>query len=330
MYALLLIFGAAITAAGIGLSASGVSIQEHTFDPAIITPGIVALIGGLMLIGLGLALRTLARIEQVLVGQSLSLAPRPAEIEPRVAAAEQPITPTLPFPTRPAQTRAPALQTEVAVAESSPAPAAEPGSERLREKFPGLVRVDSAPVVEETDVSLLPKSAVRADEEATEPGNGAVAHEAVAHHAAVHQAAVHQANGNGAVRSTTPRLEVSARPTGRAERRKGFDAFWPKRQRPDKTPEVAMPAPASEPPVEPEAAPAPSAPEPAGEPPIDADPPEVSAADAPAAVSVLKSGVVDGMAYTLYSDGSIEAQLPQGMLRFGSIAELRNHIEHGV
>src|SRR5262249_41673378 len=29
-------------------------------------------------------------------------------------------------------------------------------------------------------------------------------------------------------------------------------------------------------------------------------------------VAVLKSGVVDGMAYTLYVDGSIEAELPQG------------------
>jgi hypothetical protein len=45
-------------------------------------------------------------------------------------------------------------------------------------------------------------------------------------------------------------------------------------------------------------------------------------------VSVLKSGVVEGMAYTLYSDGSIEAQLPQGTLRFGSISALRNHIEN--
>ncbi len=49
-----------------------------------------------------------------------------------------------------------------------------------------------------------------------------------------------------------------------------------------------------------------------------------------ATVSVLKSGVVDGMAYTLYSDGSIEAQLPQGTLRFGSITELRNHIEQSA
>jgi hypothetical protein len=49
-----------------------------------------------------------------------------------------------------------------------------------------------------------------------------------------------------------------------------------------------------------------------------------------AGVSVLKSGVVNGMAYTLYSDGSIEAQLPEGTLRFGSITELRNHIEQSA
>jgi hypothetical protein len=48
----------------------------------------------------------------------------------------------------------------------------------------------------------------------------------------------------------------------------------------------------------------------------------------PPGVTVMKSGVVDGMAYTLYSDGSIEAQLPQGTLRFGSISALRSHIEN--
>ena len=47
----------------------------------------------------------------------------------------------------------------------------------------------------------------------------------------------------------------------------------------------------------------------------------------PEPVSVLKSGVVDGMAYTLYTDGSIEAELAQGVVRFGSIEELRNHLE---
>jgi hypothetical protein len=44
-------------------------------------------------------------------------------------------------------------------------------------------------------------------------------------------------------------------------------------------------------------------------------------------VTVLKSGVVDGMAYSLYSDGSIEAQMPEGMMRFASIGELRAHLD---
>src|SRR5262249_46639508 len=33
-------------------------------------------------------------------------------------------------------------------------------------------------------------------------------------------------------------------------------------------------------------------------------------------VTVLKSGVIDGMAYTLYSDGSIDAEMAHGMMRF--------------
>jgi hypothetical protein len=44
-------------------------------------------------------------------------------------------------------------------------------------------------------------------------------------------------------------------------------------------------------------------------------------------VTVLKSGVVDGMAYSLYSDGSIEAQMPEGMMRFESIDDLRAHLD---
>jgi hypothetical protein len=58
--------------------------------------------------------------------------------------------------------------------------------------------------------------------------------------------------------------------------------------------------------------------------------PEHDAPEQPAesyAVSILKSGVIDGMAYTLYSDGSIEAEMPQGTMRFASIDELRDYLE---
>ena len=66
MYLLLLVFGGVLTAAGILLGASGVSIHDRTFDTTIVTPGVVAAVGGLLLIGLGLALRVLQRIEQAI------------------------------------------------------------------------------------------------------------------------------------------------------------------------------------------------------------------------------------------------------------------------
>jgi hypothetical protein len=58
----------------------------------------------------------------------------------------------------------------------------------------------------------------------------------------------------------------------------------------------------------------------------DRHPPAAPVEDQPP-VTVLKSGVVDGMAYSLYSDGSIEAQMPEGMMRFASIDELRRHLD---
>jgi hypothetical protein len=60
--------------------------------------------------------------------------------------------------------------------------------------------------------------------------------------------------------------------------------------------------------------------------PADVNPGPVMPEDEPE-VTVLKSGVVDGMAYSLYSDGSIEAQMPEGMMRFASIDELRAHLD---
>ena len=82
----------------------------------------------------------------------------------------------------------------------------------------------------------------------------------------------------------------------------------------------APPAPSSQ-------APAPPPPAPVGAP-VE---PRLQEPAAPAAIeppsAILKSGVVDGMAYTLYADGSIEAKLPDGTVKFGSIGELRAHIE---
>ncbi|HEX2216535.1 MAG TPA: hypothetical protein VHG27_07595 [Xanthobacteraceae bacterium] len=48
------------------------------------------------------------------------------------------------------------------------------------------------------------------------------------------------------------------------------------------------------------------------------------------APTVLKSGVIEGMAYTLYSDGSVDAELPEGTIRFASISEWRAHLRAGA
>jgi hypothetical protein len=93
-----------------------------------------------------------------------------------------------------------------------------------------------------------------------------------------------------------------------------FDSVWPE--------EKAL---APEPAPEPEPAREPPPPERKPEPPL--PPPPRPKPEKPRAAAILKSGVVDGMGYTLYVDGSIEAELPTGTVRFASINELREHLE---
>jgi hypothetical protein len=312
MYAFLLVLGAIIAAAGVVLIGPGLPFGGRDFDPSIITPGAVAIVGGLILIALSLAVRVLARIEKALATRPL---PHPvlheeADIGAAVAAEEPAVAAParIPFPPKPVPEPVPPPAPAVAAARVLPEDAA---LERLREKFPTLVRLENAPVVDEADVSLLPKPPVRADEAVAEANS----------------AAAQQTNGAAPAR-IEPRLEVQARAASRPERARNFEAFWPKKPRPAREAQAPVPqqAAAPVPPVEPVLTPEPvqfqfREPEPR---------PAVPAPEAPTTVTILKSGVVDGMAYTLYSDGSIEAQLPQGTLRFGSIAELRIHIEQSA
>jgi hypothetical protein len=323
MYVFLLILGAFIAAAGVVLIGPGLPFGGRDFDPSIITPGAVAIVGGLILVALALAVRVLARIEKALAARPL---PHPVVHEEAgvgAPATEEPVAAAparIPFPPKPAPEPAPPPAPAVATPRLLPEDAA---LARLREKFPTLVRLDNAPMVEDADVSLSPKPSVRADEAAE--ANSAVAQ---------------QTNGASPPR-IEPRLEVQPRAASRPERARNFEAFWPKKQRPGRDAQAAPAAPPTPPapqlvaqqppalPVEPVLTPEPvqfqfkePAPAPEQRP--------APAPEAPATVTILKSGVVDGMAYTLYSDGSIEAQLPQGLLRFGSITELRNHIEQSA
>jgi hypothetical protein len=321
MYALLVVLGAAIAALGVVIAVSGLPLQGRDFDGSIVTPGAVAVVGGLILIGLGLTVRVLSRIERALAARPLPRPAVPAEAHsvPTVSApdmsavtAEEPkAAPAarIALPPKPEARPQPAPAVSVATTPVLPEDAA---IERLREQFPTLVRIENAPVVEEAEVSLLPKPPARADDAVVEL-NGKVA----------------QGSANGAASARAePRLDIPPRLAIRPERNRNFDAYWPKKPLAGRGAQAAAPAAVAPQPVEPAL---PAEPtqfqfrEPEPEPPAAAPAPEL-----PTPVSVLKSGVVDGMAYTLYSDGSIEAQLPQGTLRFGSIAELRTHIEQSA
>jgi hypothetical protein len=120
------------------------------------------------------------------------------------------------------------------------------------------------------------------------------------------------ADAGPAPAATPPAVESSEPPPA------NFDDAWPKPER----------ARAAESPPRPRSGRAPStfAEANAGAPAADRYPP-AARSEEPPPVTVLKSGVVDGMAYSLYSDGSIEAQMPEGMMRFASIDELRSHLD---
>jgi hypothetical protein len=118
----------------------------------------------------------------------------------------------------------------------------------------------------------------------------------------------------GDASAAEPRLTApgtASPPEGNEIPSANFDDAWPKseRARPAHVPPQRRPA---------RSPPAFAEPAAARQPP---------AAESQPPVTVLKSGVVDGMAYSLYSDGSIEAQMPEGMMRFASIDELRAHLD---
>jgi hypothetical protein len=70
---------------------------------------------------------------------------------------------------------------------------------------------------------------------------------------------------------------------------------------------------------------APAAPPPPPVPPV-RPPPKPAPAPNGAANTVYRSGVIDGMAYTLFMDGSIQAELPQGTVKFANIDDLQKYL----
>jgi len=287
MYLLLLVFGAVLGAVGAALALSGVSLRDGTFDAAILTPGIVAAVGGLLLIGLGLGLRTLQRIEQALAVRPMPRALLLSDTKPAELADASREAPPIPF-----------------------APKAS------RQPLPGVTPLESGEDAEKSpdNVPALGKMSPALPTIVVSPADKA--------NAAGDMVRVAKGSNGAGAPPTTSQPQVGARSAmpAKPQRTPALDALWPKGPRPIRPPQSTPAQTATVAAIE-SAKGAAQANGPASP---DRD------EDAITGVSVLKSGVVNGMAYTLYSDGSIEAQLPEGTLRFGSITELRDHIEQSA
>lgn len=328
----------------IGVAAIGFGIPNNEFGigNTLILAGVTAAAGGLIVIGLGVVVAQLQRIVEALgtrapmranrqfdtfepaAGQPLAGAgrvpfpPRPkseAKSEPKPESRPE-IRPETPPPVAPRDQFAPEPRMEPPVLPSAPIEEREP------DYFaPHLPNPDEPPVTVADEVHLSPL-----------------------HPSAPPPPPAFFRTPEPAADRDEPLTPPPARPSHTY-----FDAMWPAE------PKAAEPKAAES--KAPEPKPAEPKPtefswsearrgeqdfnkaQPAFQPPADEDvheavtehssgePAEAPEEDEPRAVAILKSGVVDGMGYTLYVDGSIEAELPQGTLRFASINELRSHLE---
>ena len=293
----LFVLGAVFSAVGIMMIGFGIPINEFSLGNTLIIAGTTALAGGVVVIGLAVTNRQLKRMTD-----QLALQQRGSEVQAfPVAARSEAARPPAPPKSR---TEMPRQEPREAAFER---PFAVPGGEEGDFNQPRM-RAGAPPIFEQIeDVTLSPRTPPRM------PGIEPAPHMA---EPAIEQRAWRPpgmrqpAPGGEPTRKEAAPLspERSAAASARTSQEGMFESIWPAGRRQER-------------PVEPAAAPAP------------ARAPDEVFHRAPAApadtavVSVLKSGVVDGMAYTLYTDGSIEAELAQGVVRFGSIEELRNHLE---
>lgn len=313
MAILLFCVGALTFAVGGAMIGFGIPINEFSFGNTLIGAGVTAAVGGLIVIGLGMVVHKLQQIANDLAPAESVYPARPTELHEMAGIASS-APARVPFPARPK----PGVRPPPAVEPVPAAPvAAQPAEPAATQSFapsfaPTLRNPDEAPppieeTVEEEEVSLTPPQPVPMAppgipevEKPVERGPTAVEPES-------------EIAPPGPVVSREAELRPPPFPP--PERPKtDFDMMWPPKGGAPKAPAKA-------------AGPEPEKPPPPVQP-TEAEPPK--AAEAPASApqpAVLKSGVVDGMAYTLYVDGSIEAEMPQGTLRFASINELREYLE---
>ena len=328
MYLILLAVGLLVAASGFVTIGFGIPINAFSLGNTLIIAGTTAVVGGLLLVGLAAAVRNLQRI-----ADGLGKTPMPRPAGRPVEAAEPPqIPPTAQL--TPSNMRAPA---------PAPAPARPPEAiiprpgGMPRQAEPAEPRFPTAPAGETRSPLdwLRPKS--RAKQAETDmnmnmmevPDEAPLSPRAPPRPAMPPTPVVEPALEPKAWAPSRGARSDEPRAAPRSESRMPADAASPKDEG---LFDVVWPAarPATAPVIEPARRdPAMDAPSPMA-PPLAPRRDEQRPATAERGPAILKSGVIDGMAYTLYADGSIEAELPQGTIRFASIDALRAHLEkHG-
>lgn len=326
MWRFLVALGGFTTIAGLLAIAFGSVIFVSTVGNALIATGATGFTGGLIVVAAGFILRQLERISDVLEQGAAFARPEPA---PRSEGTRSEFG-------RPERVRPPvpadaavlavseAVVPEAAAPEMPPAP---PPVDLPEPKISLPAAAPEAPVPRPRGLSfadrLRPPPAVTPETSEAPAAEVPVAERRGRILARPGEAEPAPAPVPGTLR---PRSLLDRMPLAR-----------PATERP-----LPPPAPEPEPaPVEPPP-PEAAAPEPQPEPQFDVPPPpppppvpERAAPPRPPAPPaarpgpepvVLKSGIVGGMAYTLYSDGSIQAELPDGVVRFASLQELREHV----
>lgn len=349
MSILLYVIGAITLVFGALAIGFGIPVNEFSFGNTLIMAGTTGAVGGLIVMSLGAVVAHLQRLADVIAMRAPLRPNRPPEaFEPGRA----PATGRMPFPPKPkaepAATSEPLAPAEppltaaaaasgavAAVAAAVAAPAEEPAAET---EAPTLPNPEVAPMAEEPSAHAFeeapppPPFATEPPLFAAEPLVAAVSEPEPEPVAPLMSELTSRLNGAGAEELVSepppepastwepapppeppPAWEPAPPPPApeplRPSEEADFEALWPAPERHPlgpSAPEEAEPVAGAAPAVEPET------PAPASE---------------RRNVEVLKSGVVDGMAYTLYVDGSIEAELPQGTLHFASINDLREHLE---
>jgi hypothetical protein len=303
MMMVMLVAGIGLVVAGLLAIGYGVQYKEFSVGSTLILSGVVGACAGMIMIGLWMAVRELKAIAQRF-GDALPAHPYPeSPLQPAVSAAA-PRVPAVPADNGFLFTRdQPAIERPggepATPAASAPPPWHEEAASRTRSEGPPVAppaRAGAAP----RRRNLLFSSTSRKERERAEVRTS----EALTPDLLTPE-----------LRPNPPAVPPALEPS--EPQPATFETAWPRadRPRPAELPRRSPRTPASTP-GEAEDAPV-SAPE--------RHPPAPSEEQPP--VTVLKSGVVDGMAYSLYSDGSIEAQMPEGMMRFASIDELRSHLD---